>query len=330
MDKLYLITGAAGHLGSTIIRLLLEKGKQIRALVMPGEKHVPEGVEVVWGDVCDRKSLRPFFENTDGRELFVIHCAGIVSIASGFLQKVYDVNVCGTKNIVDLCEEHGVSKLVHVSSVHAIPEKPREQVITEITDFDPNQVVGLYAKTKAEATAYVLEAAKKGLPVCVVHPSGISGPYDYGKGHITALVIDYYKGQLTSGVNGGYDFVDVRDVAAGILSALEKGRSGECYILSNQFYSVRDVLYTLHKATGKRRIRSFLPLWFVKLTAPVAELYYKIRREPPLFTAYSIYTLNSNALFSHEKATRELGYTTRPLKETLEDTVAWLKSIGKI
>lgn len=330
MDKLFLITGAAGHLGSTIIRLLLEQGKQVRALVVPGEKHIPEGVEVIWGDVCDRESLRPFFENLDGRETLVIHCAGIVSIASGFLQKVHDVNVCGTKNIVDLCGEHRVSKLVHVSSVHAIPEKPRGQVITEITDFDPDRVVGLYAKTKAEATAYVLEATKKGLAACVVHPSGISGPYDYGKGHLTALVTDYYKGQLTSGVGGGYDFVDVRDVAAGILSALENGRPGECYILSNQFYSVREVLNVLHKATGKRKIRSFLPLWFVKLTAPMAELYYKIRREPPLFTPYSIYTLNSNAMFSHEKASRELGYTARPLKETLEDTVAWLKTIERI
>ncbi len=330
MNRIYLVTGAAGHLGSTVVRMLLAAKKKVRALVLLAEKHIPEGTEVYYGDVCDKKSIIPCFEDTCGRELIVIHCAGIVSIASRYLQKVYDVNVNGTKNIVDLCMQFKVSKLVHVSSVHAIPEKLHDQIMEEVSDFHPDKVVGLYAKTKAEATAYVLDAAKQGLNACVVHPSGICGPYDYGKGHITTLVIDYYKRRLTSGVNGGYDFVDVRDVAQGILLASASGRQGECYILSNQYFSVREILHLLHEITDKKEVRNFLPLWFVKLTAPLAELYYKILRQPPLFTSYSIYTLNSNSLFSHQKATEELGYTTRDIKDTLKDTIDWLKSIGKL
>lgn len=327
---LYFVTGAAGHLGSAITRQLINSGKEVRALVLPNEKHPPEKAELYYGDVRDKESLRPCFENLNGRQLIVIHCAAIVSIASKFNQAVYDVNVTGTKNIVDLCREYGASKLVYVSSVHAIPEKPNGVTVTEVTEFDPGRVVGLYPKTKAEATAYVLDAARQGLNACVVHPSGITGPYDHGKGHLTALVIDYYKRRLISGVKGGYDFVDVRDVADGTIVACDKGRQGECYILSNKFFQIKDILTLLHEITGKRKIKNFLPIWFVKATAPLAELYYRILKQAPLFTAYSIYTLTSNALFSHEKATSELGYTTREMRDTLADTVNWLREEGRI
>ncbi|NLI70409.1 MAG: NAD-dependent epimerase/dehydratase family protein [Firmicutes bacterium] len=330
MDKLYLVTGSAGHLGSVVTRYLTEAGKAVRALVLPGEKDIPEKAEIFSGDVLDKDGIRPCFRNLDGRDLVVIHCAGIVSIASRFIQAVYDVNVTGTRNIVDLCRDHDVSKLVYVSTVHAIPEKPAGTVITEITDFSPDAVVGHYAKTKAEATSYVLDAARQGLNACVVYPSGIAGPYDHGRGHITTLVIDYYKRRLTSGIDGGYDFVDVRDVANGIIATCDRGRRGEGYILSNRFFKVREILTMLHEITGKSKIKSYLPLWFINAVAPLAELYYRILRQPPLFTPYSIYTLNSNALFSHRKASEELGYTTRDMRETLADTVDWLKEKGRI
>ncbi|HBR32905.1 MAG TPA: dihydroflavonol 4-reductase, partial [Clostridiales bacterium] len=301
MSKVYLVTGAAGHLGSTIVRKLTEMGKKIRILILPDEKNLPEGnYELFHGDVCIKESLGDFFDNQSKDDFIVVHCAGIVSIASKYIQKVYDVNVTGTKNIVDLCIEHKVKKLVYVSSVHAIPEKKKGETITEVNQFNPDDVIGLYAKTKSEATGYVLSAVKNGLDASVVHPSGICGPYDNGRGHITTLVIDYIKRRLTSGVGGGYDFVDVRDVADGIIACCEKGRAGECYILSNKYYTVREVLHMLHEITGRKEIKSFLPLWFIKLTAPIAELYYKILKQPPLFTPYSIYTINSNASFSHE------------------------------
>lgn len=326
MKELYLVTGGAGYLGNTLIRRLLELGKSVRILALLGEKNIPDGdIEVCYGDVRETESLKDFFDNPKEKELIVIHTAGIVSIATKFEQNVYDVNVKGTKNIVALCEANNVKKLVHVSSVHAIPEKPKGETIYETDTFNPEDVIGLYAKTKAEATNVVLEATKRGLNASVVHPSGISGPFDSGRGYLTTLVIDYCKGGLTAGVNGGYDFVDVRDVAEGIISCCEKGRKGECYILSNKYFTVREILYMLHEITGKREIKNILPLWFVKLVAPLAELYYKMLKQPPLFTPYSIYTINSNSTFSHEKADRELGYTARPMKDTLRDTCNWLK-----
>ena len=179
-------------------------------------------------------------------------------------------------------------------------------------------------------TAYALAARARGLDVRVVHPSGICGPYDYGHGHLTQLVQDFCTCRLAAGVDGGYDFVDVRDVAAGILACCERGRPGECYILSGRYCTVRDVLAMLHRITGRRRVRVMLPLWLARAAAPLSEQYYRLLRQPPLYTAYSLYTLSSGARFSHAKAARELGYTTRPFGTTLADTVAWLRRQGRI
>ena len=333
-SPLYLVTGAMGHLGNIVIGKLRQQGAQVRGLALPADHSVPcfdPGVEIVRGDVRDLESLVPFFAHKIVQELVVIHTAGIVSISSKYQQRLYDVNVQGTKNILKLCVLNHVKKLVHVSSVHAIPELEKGKVITEVSSFQPEEVHGPYAKTKSEASQAVLDAVTQyGLNASIVHPSGILGPGDFGRGHLTQLVIDYLNGRLTACVKGGYDFVDVRDVADGILSCVENGQPGECYILSNQYFPVKEILDTLHDITGKKKLKTVLPLWFAKATAPLSEIYYKILKQPPLYTSYSLYTLESNAAFSHAKATRELNYQPRPIKETLCDTARWLQEHQRI
>ena len=327
-------------MGSAVTKALNERGSDVYALCLPNEKHLPhgEGVKVFFGDVCDIESLTVIFDNCAGslaaksadKSVIVIHCAGIVSILSKYNQKVFDVNVNGTKNIISLCEKYNVKKLVHISSVHAIPELPAGEVITEVDHFSPGNVAGLYAKTKAEASQHVIDYMKRGYDANIIHPSGITGPGDFGKGHITELVIHCCKSGLTSAVSGGYDFVDVRDVADGVLSCCRNGRSGECYILSGYYFKVSELLNLLQEITGKKSIKIIFPLWFARLIAPLVELYYRILNKPPLFTSYSIFTLNTNANFSREKAAKELGYAVRPMKQTLTDTIKWLKDNNRI
>lgn len=330
MEKIYLVTGANGHLGSTIINLLLKEKKKVRAFVLENDVlHLDKKVEIIRGNITDKKSIYPLFKDLENKEVIVIHCAGIVTIASKFDQKVYDVNVVGTKNIADVALEYKVKKFIHVSSVHAIVEE-KDKIIKEVDKFYPDKVEGLYAKTKAEASNYILDMSKKGLNAIVVHPSGIIGPGNYGKGHLSQLIIDYLNNRLTAIVKGGYDFVDVRDVADGILKAIEKGRVGECYILSNRYFEIKEIINLLHEVTNHKPIKTILPNWFAKLTAPIAELYYKILKQPPLYTSYSIYTLSTNSHFSHERATKELDYNPRDMRKTLKDTVEWLKKIGRI
>ena len=215
-------------------------------------------------------------------------------------------------------------------TIKMLQELPKGQTMTEVKQFDYHKVVGLYAKTKAAATALVLRAAEKGLDASVVHPSGIIGPFDPGHGHLTQLVIDYCKGSLTAGVKGGYDFVDVRDVADGVLSCCNVGRRGECYFLTNRCYTLKEVLDLCSSITGRKPIRTYLPMWFARGTAGFSEIYYKLRRQPPLYTSYSLYTVSGNAAFSHRKADRELGYHPRPLKDTLRDGIGWLEMLGRI
>ena len=329
MKRVYIITGVGGHLGNTVARELLAAGETVRGFAMPNEDITMlygDAVSIVRGDVRDRTSLEPLFYGLKKEDaVYFIHCAGIVSVASKYDQRVVDVNVRGTENVVSLCKEHGVKKLVYISSVHALPELPHGNVIHEVEGgFQPEAVIGLYAKTKAAATQIVLDAVKSGLDATVIHPSGIIGPNDYGHGHLTQMVINYLNGSLTACVEGGYDFVDVRDVADGVISATEKGKKGECYILSNRYIPVRELLNTLSRVTGGKKITTVLPLWFAKMTAPFAELYYKIRHESPLFTRYTLYTLTSNARFTYEKARRDLGYKPRDISATIKDTVSFL------
>lgn len=333
MKRIYIVTGANGFLGNNVVRQLAGRPCEIRALVLPGEStEALKGLNcrIYEGDVTDKQSLRDLFAVEAEADIFVIHCAGMVYIKTKYNPSVYHVNVNGTKNVSEMCLETG-AKLVYVNSVHAIEEPAGDQVIVEPDFFDPNRVVGLYAKTKAEAGAFVLQKIKEeGLHGCIVQPSGMIGPYDFGSSHLTQMVLDFLEGRLRACVKGGYDFVDVRDVAGGAINACEWGRDGQCYILSNQFITVRDFLNRIAAVSGRKEIKVILPMWLAKATAPLSEIYYKVLRQPPLYTRYSLYTLTSKSLFSNEKAKKELGYQNRDMDETLADTVQWLTESGRV
>jgi dihydroflavonol-4-reductase len=335
VKRQWIVTGANGFLGCNIIRALTrDPDNQVRALLLPGDPPAAlEGLpcEIYRGDVTQRDSLNALF-HTDGpcAQLYVVHCAGVVHIGSRRRHAVYQVNVNGTQHIIDAALEHG-ARLAYVSSVHAIPEKPAGQVMAEVDAFSPDRVVGQYAKTKAQAADCVLRAVReRGLQACILHPSGMLGPYDFSGSHLTQLIRDFANGKLKACVRGGYDFVDVRDVAEGTIRACLTGRAGECYILSNQYMSVRALLDLVSRASGTKPLRLVLPMWLAKGTAPLSELYYALLKQPPLYTAYSLYTLTSNSNFTWEKARRELDYHPRPMEETVRDTVAWLLQTGRI
>lgn len=327
----YLVTGATGFLGRTVVELLAAMGARVTALALPGDpaaKALSKGVKVVFGDVCNRDSLRVFFQDC-GKNACVIHCAGMVSIRTRPGSQLRRVNVDGTSNVLALCRRYDAGKLVYVSSVHAIPEQQKGRVTIEVRDFSPQQVSGAYAKSKAEATAMVLNAASNGLNACVVHPSGILGPGDTAMGSMTNMIASFCKGKLPMGVRGGYDFVDVRDVARGIISCCDLGRTGECYILSGEYVSIPQMLNLLARETGRKPVRFLAPAWVARAAAPFAEGISLLCHEKPYFTPYAISVLHSNGRFSYEKAAGALGYTPRPFLSTLRDTLTWLKATGR-
>lgn len=325
----YLLTGASGFLGRAVLEELKRKKVEIRVLVMDNDPEpfdYSQGVFVVRGDVCSDSSLDSFFSGSDEKTC-VIHCAGIVSVASNPGDQIYRVNVGGTNNILRHCERSGIGKLVYVSSVHAIPEKPKGMEITENAVFSPDLVKGDYAKSKAIATSLVFEAAERGLDASVVFPSGIIGPGDTGKGSISNMLLSFLAGKLPMAVKGGYDFVDVRDVASGIVLCAEHGRRGRGYILSGHYATIRDILTVAKKTLRLRYVTSFLPICLARQIAPIFEKRSLRRKQKPYFTPYAISVLTSNCRFSRAEAAEAFGYEPRSLYSSVEDMVLWLKAL---
>lgn len=326
MYNKYLVTGATGFLGRAVADELVRRGANVYALVLPCDPFaelLPKEVHTVTGDVCDEDSLDKFFADADSRTC-VIHCAGIISIATKPGAKLFRVNVGGTRNILHICKKRGVGKLIYVSSVHAIPEKPHGCVMTEDCEFLPKLVEGYYAKSKAAATRTVFSAARHGLNISVVFPSGIIGPGDVQCGSFTSMAKAFIKGKLPLAVRGGYNFVDVRDVAKGVLDCAEEGEPGKGYILSGHYITIRRLLQIVGKAADLDYRPVCMPLWTAKLAAPFSEKYCLKQNKPLLFTPYSIMVLGSNGMLSHEAATRRFGYHPRPIEETVRDMTKWI------
>ena len=204
---------------------------------------------------------------------------------------------------------------------------PMGEVITEECRVSPELVHGAYAKSKAAANKKVLLAAEKGLDAGIVYPSGIIVPGDRGMGSMTVMLRSFLRGRLPAGVCGGYDFVDVRDAAAGAVSCADSGRPGEGYILSGRYASIKELLTLVGRLSGRRAPGLFLPRRLAGLAAPIFERRSIRRGEKPFFTPYSISVLGSNGNFSHKKASDELGYSPRDLSDTLSDTLRWLSSL---
>ncbi|HQJ32220.1 MAG TPA: SDR family oxidoreductase [Anaerolineaceae bacterium] len=323
-----LVTGGAGHLGNVLVRALLEKGEEVRVLVLPGEDVSSlEGLdcEKVEGNILDLEQLRKAMQGVD----LVFHMAALVAITSDKYELMYRVNVEGTRNVIQACREMGARRLVYTSSIHALGRPEGNTTIDETIAFDQTNPSGAYDRTKAIASALVQEAAKKGLDAVIVLPTGVIGPFDYRRSEMGEMFLQWMQKSPSISTDGAFDFVDVRDVAEGHILAATRGRKGETYLLSGTQVTVSDYRRLVQAAAGIRSLEIKIPGWFVKFIAPLAELYYKITRTRPQITKYAIETLLSNSRITCRKAETELGYRHRPLTETVADTVQWWRENKK-
>ena len=219
--------------------------------------------------------------------------------------------------------------MIYTSSVHAIPEPIRSDTpIKETYDFSPDYVKGQYAKTKAQATANVLRYANDGYDAVIVHPSGVIGPFGYKLSNMGQMIYDCMNDKLKFYIDGAYNFVDVRDVVQGIYTAAELGHSGECYILSGEIISVKEIIDTISKEVNSHRNLIKISYQLAYGLSIFLELIYKLKHKKLLFTPYSISVLKSNCNFSNQKAKKALHFDPRPIKLSILDTISWLKSHG--
>jgi dihydroflavonol-4-reductase len=320
-----LVTGATGHIGNVLVRQLVKTGEKVKVLLLPSEDDLPLrglDVEIVRGDVCNVDSMVQSFKGVDT----VYHLAGIISISSGHDEILDRVNVKGTQNVIAACTANNVNRLVYTSSIHALNEPPHGTVIDESCHPDPHHVLGEYAKCKARATLEVKKAVHRGLDAVIVCPTGVIGPYDFRISEMGQLILDFTRKRLKAYIDGAYDFADVRDVARGMQLAGKKGRKGETYILSGEQVSIKDLMGMLQDITGIKAPSYKVPSWLARTAGLVAPLYYRLIKSKPLFTTYSIDVLASNSLVTSQKARIELGYRSRPARESIVDAVYWFVS----
>jgi len=305
-----LVTGATGFLGRHLVRLLLERGEPVRALV---RRETDDGdlrrlgVEVVRGDLQDVESLRAAARGCG----VVYHVAGIVSHERADLPRLHAINVEGTRHVVGAVEPG--ARLVHVSSYSALgwaasPDRP----VDESASFPPEAERLPYAATKRESELLVFAAAATGLDAVVASPGFLIGPGDVYE-ISTWPVKRYLDGSLRYHVRGGLSFVDARDVAAGLVALADRGRAGERYILAsgegNLSYGA--FFRRVGEVTRVSRLMLLIPRSVAALTAPYAP--WSVTRDEA--RAASHWWFASSA-----KAEAELGYRTRPLGETIAET----------
>ncbi len=326
--SLAVVTGATGHVGNTLVRHLLEKKIPVRVLVR-GDATALEGLQVeqVKGDVTDPASLNAAFAGAD----VVFHVAGLVSITTGNEAALEQINVEGTRNVVAACRAAKVRRLVYTSSVHALTEPTGSvAVLDEAAGFDPALAHGAYGKSKAAASRCVQEAARAGeLDAVLVLPTGCVGPCDFRFSELGNLVARVGKGRMPIIIGGGYEWVDVRDVAAGTLAAAERGRTGEAYLLNGSRLSTVDLCAAIARAAGQRPPAICLPLWIGRAVAVFGPPWERLTGRRALVTPYAIHTLSAKFTVSSDKARRELGLTTRPVEQSLADAWEWLNSHPK-
>ncbi len=317
-----LVTGATGHIGNVLVRKLLEKGEQVRAMVLPGEScdslsGLP--IEMVVADILDPDTLDRWMKGVR----VVYHLAGIISILPGDEALMHRVNVEGARNVARTALKAGVERMVHTASVHALRREPHGLTMNENTPLSLKSAAGAYDQTKAMGAQAVLDTVKEGLDAVIVCPSGVIGPYDYRGSEMGGLIKSFAESNIHFIVNGAYDFVDVRDVADGMILAAEKGRSGEIYILSGQQVTLRQLSKLTRRVTARRSLVIAIPLRLALFVSRYTQYFYRWFKKTPKFTLYSLKTVVENSSFSRAKAEKELGYRARPLDESIRDFLAW-------
>jgi dihydroflavonol-4-reductase len=319
------VTGASGHIGVNLCRLLVNEEHTVRALIHKNSAGL-DGIllEAVQGDLMDPASLSELVQDAD----VVFHLAGVISIQSKGTKDIFEKNVEGTQNIIEASKNASVKRFIHFSSIHALTHDPHDKVLDETRPLALNDRMA-YSRSKAHAEKEVLKAVTQGLDAFILNPTAVIGPEDHEPSLMGRALILMSMGKLPILVPGGYDWVDVRDVAQTAAVAMVKARKGERYLLSGHWQEVRAIATLVSHISKCTRKRINCPHSIAQLGLPFVRFYCRLKETDPLYTKDSLYTLRTGHHdISHEKASRELNYSPRPFEQTLRDTLDWFKDRG--
>ncbi len=328
------VTGSTGLLGNNVVRHLVAQGHSVKALARSSEKtrklFGDLDVEVVVGDMEDIPGFEAAMAGCD----VVFHTAAYFREYYGtgdHWHKLEAINVQGTVNLLDAAEAAGVGKVIYVSSSGVIGATPTGEPGDETTPPDENTLRNLYFRSKVLAEERITDWLKTHhLPVVLILPAAIFGPGDAAPTTIGQLIVDFLHGELPIIPPGGLGVIDARDVAQSMLAAVDKGRSGERYIIRNRYASIKEILNIIAKISGQPmpRIRPSYPVMLA--FAQLSEWGARLTGNDPLITVGEVHTLNSQPERLSDKARQELEFAPRPVEDTLRDEVMWFVENGYI
>lgn len=323
------VTGASGHVGAALVRALIARGDEVR-VVAHAQTDTPASlagldVESVVGDVCDPASLRVAFA---GREL-VFHLAAVISIDGDRQGLVHAVNVVGAGNSAAAALACGVRRFVHMSSVHAFDHHPVDAPLDE-SRGRPGVAHPAYDRSKAAGEAAVRAVIAQGLDAVIVNPSGIIGPLDFAPSRMGQVLLYLARRSLPALGGGGFDWVDVRDVANSAIAASERARTGENYLLSGHYCTLVEIGRIAEEVTGVRAPRLVAPALVEDAAAIVATAWSRLIGARPHLTREALHALRGSRNVHGARAAAELGHVARPTRETIADAYAWFAAHGKL
>lgn len=322
------VTGSNGHLGACLVRQLLAQGDQVRALVRTANPESLSGLDVerVVGDVRNAEEMAAFVEDAE----VVYHLAAVISIVGPMDGLVREVNVDGAANVGRAALAAGCRRMVHVCSVHAFEQEPLDEALDETRARVRAGHAPAYDVSKADGEAEIRELVDDGLDAVIVHPAGVIGPYDFGPSRMGMVFRDLYERRLPALMEGGFNWVDVRDVCKGIRTAAQRGRTNESYILTGHYKPIVELAKIAESVTGVRPPRLQSPMWLARLGAPFMEAAAKALGKEPLYTSESLTALRANANYCHDKAAAELDHQPREIAQTVRDVYAWFAAEGQL
>ncbi len=324
-----LVTGATGFVGSAVALKLVEAGHEVRLLVRPSSnlKNLEDiDAERVTGDLTDPASLKKAVKGCDA----LFHVAADYRLWVPNPDEIYRANVKGTENILRAAVDAGVTRICYTSSVATLGLNSDGTPADEETPVDIDQMIGHYKRSKFLAEQKAVELVREiDAPVVIVNPSTPVGPRDIKPTPTGRMVLDAASGKMPAYVDTGLNFAHVDDVAQGHLLAFERGRTGRRYILGGENMTLREFLATVAATVGRKPPRIKLPHSLVIPVAVVSECWCRITgRGEPLATVDGVRLARKKMFFSCQRARRELGYKSRPVKEAVDDAVKWFRENG--
>ena len=325
-----LVTGATGFLGSAIVRELLNDGREVRVLIREGtdtENIDGLDLEIAYGDLRDKTSLEKALVGCEA----LYHTAAYYSLWDKNKRLIYDINVEGTRNILEAALDLGLRKTVYTSTVGCIGLLEDGTPSNEETPFNPATLCNDYKKSKYQAEAVALEFFQKGLPIVIVNPSTPIGPRDIKPTPTGKIIVDFLNRKMPAYLDTGLNLIDVNDCARGHILAEQKGVPGERYILGNQNMSLREILLALEKITGLNAPIVQMPYWVAYAAGWVCEnVSDHLTGTPPAVPLAGVRMAKYFMYFDASKAVRELGLPQNPIENALEEAVHWFREHSKV